>query len=212
MRVPLGTLALALGATGCISTWDLPTCALLVAVALALRELGFGRGSRVGRHPRVVGEVLAPAAWAVHARAAGGCRIRHPRARRWPGGARRWRVRLAGHRRLVVSLAIVVGGAYALYLPFYTHFQKFVSGVGANPTPTDPGQFLTLFGIWLFLLVSFFVLEAHDRLQRMVSARRPDLADQFAARRAWGRSSPSAPSRSLSPRLVSLKVVLRCCW
>ncbi|HEY7780998.1 MAG TPA: DUF2298 domain-containing protein, partial [Ktedonobacterales bacterium] len=207
MIVPLGTVALALGATACINTWDFPTGALLVAVTLVLRELGFARAGAAWADTRASWErfwrlrlgrstpgPLADAASAILGHVSGLAAL--------VGGACAW----PAIRRLVVSLAIVVGGAYALYLPFYTHFQSFVSGVGANPTPTNPGQFFTLFGIWLFLLVSFFVLEAHDRLQRMVSARRPDLA-QFAARRAWALVAIGAVALTLAA-LVSLKVVL----
>ncbi|HEV2406015.1 MAG TPA: DUF2298 domain-containing protein, partial [Ktedonobacterales bacterium] len=49
----LGMLALALGAAWCISTWDLPTYAILFAIALGLRQLPFGEPDR-WRSPRLL--------------------------------------------------------------------------------------------------------------------------------------------------------------
>ena len=58
-----------------------------------------------------------------------------------------------------------------LYLPFHRNFQNFVSGTGPVTTPTDPGQFVTLFGLWLFLVASFFFVELRDRLERVIGMR-----------------------------------------
>ncbi|HEY7985134.1 MAG TPA: DUF2298 domain-containing protein, partial [Ktedonobacterales bacterium] len=66
-------------------------------------------------------------------------------------------------RGVAGAIALTVGAAYALYLPFYLHFQSFVSGTGPVTTPTDPHQFLTLFGLWFFLLASWWVVAALDR-------------------------------------------------
>ncbi|HEV7128643.1 MAG TPA: DUF2298 domain-containing protein, partial [Ktedonobacterales bacterium] len=149
-RVPVPTLivtTVALGATGCINTWDFPVCALLVAASLCLRELRFGERS----------------GW----REARACL-------RWPV-----------LRRLGAQVVLVVGGAYLLYLPFYATYQTFVSGTGSVTTPTDPNQFFTLFGIWLFLVASFFVVELHDRWEQRLARRNPDSTERAPAR-LWG--------------------------
>jgi YYY domain-containing protein len=69
-------------------------------------------------------------------------------------------------RGLLLALGLTFGAAYALYLPFHASFQNFVSGTGPVTTPTDPGQLATLFGLWLFLVASFFFAEIHDRWER----------------------------------------------
>ncbi len=77
-------------------------------------------------------------------------------------------------RGLALALIITFGAAYALYLPFHANFQNFVSGTGPVTTPTDPGQFATLFGLWLFLVASFFFVEIHDRWERARAAAGED--------------------------------------
>jgi YYY domain-containing protein len=69
-------------------------------------------------------------------------------------------------RVYALALALVFGLTYALYLPFHANFQSFVSGTGPVTTPTDPVLFALLFGVWLFLLVSFFFVELRDRIAR----------------------------------------------
>ena len=87
-------------------------------------------------------------------------------------------------RRLAAQIVVVVGGAYALYLPFYAHLQTFVSGTGPVTTPTNPNQFFTLFGIWLFLLASFFVVELRDRWETHIAHTNP-AAVSSAPQRLW---------------------------
>jgi YYY domain-containing protein len=77
-------------------------------------------------------------------------------------------------RGLLLALVITLGASYALYLPFHANFQNFVSGTGPVTTPTDPGQFATLFGLWLFLVASFFFVEMRDRWQRARAAAGQD--------------------------------------
>ncbi|HET9980029.1 MAG TPA: DUF2298 domain-containing protein, partial [Ktedonobacterales bacterium] len=87
------------------------------------------------------------------------------------GGSGFWRtlrsLRWPEIRNLVIAAALTFAGAYALYLPFHANFQSFVSGTGPVTTPTNPAQFVTLFGLWLFLAASFFFLELHDRIERI---------------------------------------------
>jgi len=124
----LAVIALALGAAWCTNTWDVPTYALLAAVALALGLLPTGA-------------------------AAGGWRAVRARVN-WPTV-----------RGYLVALALTFGATYALYYPFHSGFQNFTSGTGSVTTPTDPGQFFTLFGLWLFLTASFLTLELYDRIE-----------------------------------------------
>jgi YYY domain-containing protein len=76
-------------------------------------------------------------------------------------------------RRVGATLLGLGVAAIGLYLPFYTHFQSFVTGTGPVTTPTDPLLFLRLFGLWLFLIATFFVLEIRDRWE-MYLVRHPD--------------------------------------
>jgi YYY domain-containing protein len=123
----LAVVALALGAAWCTNTWDLPTYALLFAVALGLRLLPMGSGG----------------GWAsVRARIT------------WPA-----------LRNYAVAAGLTLAGAYALYAPFHSNFQNFLSGTGTVTTPTDPWLFFVLFGVWLFLLVSYFFVELRDRIE-----------------------------------------------
>ncbi len=69
-------------------------------------------------------------------------------------------------RNVALAVVLTFAGAYALYLPFHANFQNFVSGTGPVTTPTNPAQFVTLFGIWLFLVASFLFLELWDRVER----------------------------------------------
>ncbi|HET8907150.1 MAG TPA: DUF2298 domain-containing protein [Ktedonobacterales bacterium] len=70
-------------------------------------------------------------------------------------------------RNFALAAGLTFAGAYALYLPFHANFQNFVSGTGPVTAPTNPAQFVTLFGLWLFLVASFFFVELHDRIERV---------------------------------------------
>src|SRR5262249_5474665 len=54
--------------------------------------------------------------------------------------------------------------------PFHANFQNFVSGTGPVTTPTDPAQFAIIFGLWLFLVASFYVVELRERWERARAA------------------------------------------
>jgi YYY domain-containing protein len=64
-------------------------------------------------------------------------------------------------RRVTLSLVILVGGAFLLYAPFYLHFQALFSKIGPVPAPDDPLLFLVIFGLWLFIAASWFLVEIH---------------------------------------------------
>lgn len=123
----LAAVALALGAAWCTNTWDVPTYALLFAVALAI--------------------------WLLPVGAKGTWRAIGARIFNWPT-----------LRNYGMALGLTLAATYALYLPFHSNFQNFVSGTGPVTTPTAPILFFTVFGLWLFLIVSFFFLELRDRL------------------------------------------------
>jgi YYY domain-containing protein len=130
----LAVAALALGATWCVNTWDLPFCALLLILVCAIRMLPINSA-----RPPTWREALGALSW--------------PAVRAWG---------------LVVGAMLAV--TFLLYWPFHATFQNFTSGIGQVTTPTDPRQFLTLFGVWIFLIVSFFIVELRDRLEREASA------------------------------------------
>ena len=89
-----------------------------------------------------------------------------------------WRARLAllnwpFVRRVSASVIGLAVGAIVLYLPFYTHYQSFVNGTGPVTTTTDQVQFLTIFGVWLFLIVTFYLVEIRDRWEARIALRWP---------------------------------------
>ncbi|HEU5440548.1 MAG TPA: DUF2298 domain-containing protein [Ktedonobacterales bacterium] len=131
----LAAAALALGASWCTNTWDLPTYALLVVVALALWAFPAGRGA-TGEGEGVRTTVLQ----------------RIIRTVRWPAV-----------RGFAVGAFAVLGGSYLLYAPFHANFQSAVSSTGPVTTPTSPMLFATIFGLWLFLIASYFFVELRDR-------------------------------------------------
>ena len=100
------------------------------------------------------------------------------------GGAARWtQARAVARWSVVRQWALAVGAtlaaSYALYLPFHANFQNFTSGIGTVTTPTNPVQFTILFGIWLFLIVSFLAIELTDRLRRDLGPALAALGDTF---------------------------------
>jgi uncharacterized membrane protein len=157
----------ALGAMACINTWDVPTFALLLIVALLLRERLAGRS------------------WF-----------------NWPV-----------LRRLLMDVVVLALLSYVLYLPFHQHFQSFVSGVGIARASSPVGDYLILFGIWLFLTVTFFGVELFDWWQEALE--RQAQADGMAraqvralrTRRLWGFVLASAIVLTFAA-LLSLKTLL----
>jgi YYY domain-containing protein len=87
-------------------------------------------------------------------------------------------------RGYAAALVLTLGATYLLYFPFHASFQNFVSGTGPVTTPTDPALFATIFGLWLFLLVSFFVVELRDRFEGRIILRTPQ-SDEHRSRRLW---------------------------
>ncbi len=144
----LAAVALALGAAWCTNTWDVPTCAALVAVVLAVRLLP------IGPHARWLD------LW---------------HAITWPTV-----------RNYVVALGLTLVAAYVLYLPFQSNYQNLLpGGTGPVTTPTPPGLFFILFGIWLFLVASFFLVDLHARFEAALATRDQE-PSYSSATRTWG--------------------------
>ncbi len=74
-------------------------------------------------------------------------------------------------RRVGATIVILGAGAIGIYLPFYLNFQSFVTSTGPVTTPTDPLLFLRLFGLWIFVIVTFLIMELHDRIGLGVARR-----------------------------------------
>ncbi|MEO6888787.1 MAG: DUF2298 domain-containing protein [Ktedonobacteraceae bacterium] len=76
----------------------------------------------------------------------------------------------------LVTLGLVCGLGYLCYAPFYAAYQQlYVDGLGLVQLGTRLGDYLTLFGLWIFLALSFFLLELYrwwtGRQSRRSSAR-----------------------------------------
>ncbi|HEX9068906.1 MAG TPA: DUF2298 domain-containing protein, partial [Ktedonobacterales bacterium] len=102
-------------------------------------------------------------------------------------------------RNLLAAIVGVVALAALLFVPFTSHFQNFVSGIGTQDGATAPYQFLAIFGLWLFLLVSFFTVEAFDALGAVFGAALPV---------TWRLGIVSGGLLALLLALVSLKAFL----
>ncbi len=76
---------------------------------------------------------------------------------------------------VLVSLAIytaLCGLAYLFYLPFYVSYQQlYVNGPGLVSLGTKLSDYLTINDLWLFLTVSFFLLELYRWWTRRLAAK-----------------------------------------
>ena len=184
--VALGVAALALGAMACINTWDMPTYGGLILLALLIAEIrALPRQTPEATIPPPTAPFpsIFAVAWLLVRMPIAGLLLvlDFPRqaeaviggdqtalvARghllawwsRWPKPIITW----AAVRDVTLSMLGVVGGAFALFLPFYAHFQSLYGKIGTVTVTTDPILFLTIFGFWLFLIATFFTLETLDR-------------------------------------------------
>lgn len=85
-----------------------------------------------------------------------------------------WSARRRAASALVsLAVCIVPGGlAYLLYLPFYASYQQlYVNGLGFVSLGTTLSDYLTINDLWLFLTVSFFLLELYRWWMRRLEAR-----------------------------------------
>jgi YYY domain-containing protein len=134
-------LGLTLGAMACINTWEVPTYAVIILLALVLREYTLQR--------------------------------------------RGWLLSYAAVKRVVLQMVGIAAGAYLFYLPFYTHFQTFVSGTGTVKTPDKLAEYITLFGLWLFVVVSFYFVELYQWVAEHLTRRLAAAGDTDAAHPAY---------------------------
>jgi YYY domain-containing protein len=179
----LAAAALALGAAWCTNTWDLPAYSLLLAAALALcalPTLSLPARSEVSaaHEPAEAREDEARDSTAVVDPAPSPPSMLLRRA------VRSLVPSYPDLRNYLVALALTFGAAYVLYLPFHSNFQNFVSGIGPVTTPTSPLLFFELFGVWLFLIASFFFVELYDRLAAIWARSEAPLWGT-PARRLW---------------------------
>ncbi|MGH2496154.1 MAG: DUF2298 domain-containing protein [Ktedonobacteraceae bacterium] len=88
--------------------------------------------------------------------------------------ARGWSAR-ARAMSVLVALAIyaaLCGLAYLFYLPFYASYQElYVNGLGLVSLGTKLTDYLTINDLWLFLTISFFLLELYRWWMRRLAAR-----------------------------------------
>ncbi|WP_161975334.1 DUF2298 domain-containing protein [Tengunoibacter tsumagoiensis] len=82
-------------------------------------------------------------------------------------GQRYLQVRRQRPRQIIQALlgrailaGLVYGGSYLFFVPFYASYQQlYVNGTGLVQQGSDPTQYLTVFGLWLFVVVSFLLVE-----------------------------------------------------
>jgi YYY domain-containing protein len=78
------------------------------------------------------------------------------------GGLNSWvEVLIALSRQLLLTL-VLCGLGYLCYLPFFGSYQQlYVNGVGLVTQGSEPGPFLIIFGLWMFVTLSFFIFELY---------------------------------------------------
>lgn len=114
------------------------------------------------------------------------------------------RVFSAGQALCLALLLYALG--YLLYWPFYASYQQlYVNGLGLVTRSTTIVDYLHVFGLWFFLVVSFLLLELYRWWQQAAAARPPSA---FLARLwrwpAWLRVSLYM--------LICLLLLIGCAW
>jgi YYY domain-containing protein len=62
----------------------------------------------------------------------------------------------------IVGIALICGLGYLCYWPFYQWYQElFINGVGIVGQGSTLGSWLTVFGFWLFVALSFLLVELY---------------------------------------------------
>ena len=75
-----------------------------------------------------------------------------------------WRLALAKTAVFAGGLAVL---CYVLYLPFYRHYAAMSVGIGLTRGRTDGWQWLTIWGCFLFLALSYYLVELRRRGERV---------------------------------------------
>lgn len=71
-----------------------------------------------------------------------------------------FKARLLPFARALIVLGLLCMSAYLLYWPFYSNYQElYVNGLGLVEQGTNLRDFLTINDLWIFLTLSFFLLE-----------------------------------------------------
>ncbi len=102
----------------------------------------------------------------------------------------RWWRQLTWQRACLLALPLVAVplGALVLYLPYYLYYVTLYTSVGWNTIApqADLSPLSQVFGLWLFILLSYFTLALHDRWQDFAAHRFTSqrLFDS-AAKRSW---------------------------
>jgi YYY domain-containing protein len=60
---------------------------------------------------------------------------------------------------VAISGAVLTMLAFTLYVPFYSHYQVFYSSLGFTLARTNLGNFLTMWGLFLFILGSYLAID-----------------------------------------------------
>src|SRR5260370_23762096 len=62
----------------------------------------------------------------------------------------------------LISFVFLCGLGYLFYWPFYATYQQlYVNGLGLVSQGTNLGNYLTISGLWIFIALSFFLLELY---------------------------------------------------
>jgi len=62
----------------------------------------------------------------------------------------------------LISFVLLCGLGYLFYWPFYATYQQlYVNGLGLVSQGTNLGNYLTISGLWIFIALSFFLLELY---------------------------------------------------
>ncbi len=86
--------------------------------------------------------------------------------------------------KTLVFAVLLLGLGYLCYLPFYVSYQElYIGGIGVVAQSTSIGDYLHVFGIWLFLLVSFLLLELYRWWKQFSEDHQPASADEFVPQR-----------------------------
>ncbi|MBI4339874.1 MAG: hypothetical protein HY680_07960 [Chloroflexi bacterium] len=182
LALPLGFLALAVGALAAINTWDYPTYLLLGAAAVAIAVWSAHRGRRAG------GEASEAPTPASHpSEADPGVREGGPPPRHGPLLAHAWTWAVGG----ILLLATL---SFLLFLPYHARNIAYDAGVHTSAQQTNLLHYLALHALFLFILVSFLLYEGRGPIRGWLrGVRRPPLppppwdAPQAAVRQGGGR-------------------------
>jgi uncharacterized membrane protein len=64
-------------------------------------------------------------------------------------------------RAMLTALGVILAAAFIPYLPFYFNFHSQAKGIGWTTQNTSAGDFLLIFGLFVFLTVSFLAARYH---------------------------------------------------